>query len=174
MIPVNIMGLKPPNDTQLLARIVLLCNVEVELVQLLLQNNYNPNYPQNCSDIISVTIDGRTTSVDMSPLHLAMYEGQKDITELLLKYGAEVNRQTKLGKTALHMASMFGHTDALELLLQHGCDIDAVDCGNNTALAYAINGQHPSTTKLLIEGGASLENINDNDASFLDMVLFFN
>ena len=53
---------------------IVFTSVEVELVQLLLQNNYNPNYPQNCSDIISVTIDGRTTSVDMSPLHLAMYQ----------------------------------------------------------------------------------------------------
>jgi ankyrin repeat protein len=44
----------------------------------------------------------------------------KDVAELLLAHGAEVNVKDKLGWTPVYTAASYGHKDVAELLRQHG------------------------------------------------------
>ena len=43
-----------------------------------------------------------------------------DMTELLLKHGADANVIANSGRTPLELARRYGHTLAVELLIQHG------------------------------------------------------
>ena len=55
-----------------------------------------------------------------TPLHYAVVSGQKDVAELLLAHGAEVNAEDNDGFTPLHVATANGHKEMAELLRQHG------------------------------------------------------
>ena len=55
-----------------------------------------------------------------TPLHDAAPWGDKDVGELLLGKGADVNATNMAGVTPLHMAAMMGHTDLADLLLRRG------------------------------------------------------
>ena len=48
--------------------------------------------------------------------------GYTRLPEMLIKNGADVNKQNKYGITALHMAVCYEHVSTVKLLLQHGAD----------------------------------------------------
>ena len=63
----------------------------------------------------SVDWDGDTA------LRSAAYENRTDVTRVLLKKGADVDKRSGDDhETALHIAAMFNKTDVIELLLKHG------------------------------------------------------
>lgn len=53
-------------------------------------------------------------------LHIAAIRGQKDIVELFLEKGAEIDAVDRLNKTPLDYAERFGHDDVIESLITHG------------------------------------------------------
>ena len=55
----------------------------------------------------------------MTPLHYAA-RGHKNVAELLLDNGADVNAKDKHGNTPLHKATLRGNKDIVELLRKHG------------------------------------------------------
>jgi ankyrin repeat protein len=72
-----------------------------------------------------------------TPLHHAALGGQKEIAELLIAEGADVN--TKSGDeetTPLHWAANRGHEEVAELLIAKGADVNAKDIGGYTPLDY--------------------------------------
>ena len=74
----------------------------------------------------------------LSVLDLAAGEGHKEIAELLIAEGADVN--TKPGDeetTPLHLAAMNGHTEVAELLIAKGADVNAKCVDGKTPLYYA-------------------------------------
>ena len=46
--------------------------------------------------------------------------GDKEIVDLLLSKGADVNNKDKNGVTPLHWAAKLGHKEVVELLRKHG------------------------------------------------------
>ena len=50
---------------------------------------------------------------------LVIYYGEKEIAELLLTNGAEINVKNSVGSTALDIASQREHTEIVELLQKH-------------------------------------------------------
>ena len=90
-------------------------------------------------------------------LMLAIHSGHRDIVELLLKHGADVNTTFRYKETALMKASFRGYLDIVELLIENGADINARDSLGRTALIevsqYQYGEQRRDIVELLIENG---------------------
>ena len=55
-----------------------------------------------------------------TPLHQAAWESHKEITELLIAAGADVNAQMNNGNTPLDWAIKYNHPETADLLRKHG------------------------------------------------------
>lgn len=105
-------------------------------------------------------IDGGITPVMMSRI--------LNVTELLLRYGADPNIQDSYGRTALMLHSFFEFYDdefakkisTAQFLIENGADINIRDNEGRTALFYAVWGVNEEAIKLLIDHGADV-NIRD-------------
>jgi serine/threonine-protein phosphatase 6 regulatory ankyrin repeat subunit A len=74
-----------------------------------------------------------------TPLHHTAWEGHKEVAELLIAAGADVNaKDFTLGRTLLHIAAREGHKEIVELLIAKGADVNAMDKDGNTPLDSAI------------------------------------
>jgi ankyrin repeat protein len=105
--------------------------------------------------------DGKTA------LHLAARQGQKEVMELLLAGGADVNARDSHGSTPLpSMVLECTRTDVADLLLAWGADLAARDHDGNTPLVVAAScihrpghrwGDHATLARFLLERGAALD-----------------
>jgi TonB family protein len=84
-----------------------------------------------------------------TPLHLAAWNGHKDIVELLLANKADVNAKDTMGFTPLHRAAINGHKDVVELLLAHKADVSAKINEGMTPLDMALSKDHSDIVALL-------------------------
>ncbi|XP_059398460.1 poly [ADP-ribose] polymerase tankyrase-1-like isoform X1 [Carassius carassius] len=90
-------------------------------------------------------------------LHCAVsspHPKRKQVTELLLRKGANVNEKNKDFITALHVAAERAHNDIMEVLQKHGAKMNAVDTLGQTALHRAALAGHLQTCRLLLSYGA--------------------
>ena len=70
------------------------------------------------------------TESGRNPLHSAAMEGHKEIAELLITKGADVNAKDRLmDYTPLHLAALAldGRKEVVELLIAKGADVNAKD-----------------------------------------------
>ena len=73
-----------------------------------------------------VDVNVKGGSIMGTPLHFAAQGGHKDIVELLLAKGADVNARIQVeggnfnGKTPIDRAKVFNHTEIADLLRKHG------------------------------------------------------
>ena len=89
-----------------------------------------------------------------TPLHWAALHGHKEIAELLITNGADVNATTAWGSTPLHKAAQNGHKEIVELLIAKGADVNAKDNRlRKTPLDVAIMRKHAEIADLLRKHG---------------------
>jgi ankyrin repeat protein len=109
-------------------------------------------------ELIAEKADVNRGKVDHTPLGLASFAGHKEIVDLLLEAGAEVDAQTGANDgTALMLAVHQGHTEVVKRLLQAGACINARSGHGYSVLAYAITNGSAGLIKLLTDAGAVLE-----------------
>ena len=89
------------------------------------------------------------TSDDETALHLAAKGGYKDVAELLLAAGAEVDAKSDEGKTPLWSAAGLGGENMVELLLARGANVNAKDSDNWTPLDRAAAKDEKGVVELL-------------------------
>ncbi|XP_016363419.1 tankyrase, TRF1-interacting ankyrin-related ADP-ribose polymerase b [Sinocyclocheilus anshuiensis] len=92
-----------------------------------------------------------------SALHCAVaspHPKRKQVTELLLRKGANIHEKNKDFMTPFHVASERGHNDVLEVLQKHGAKVNAVDTLGQTALHRAALAGHIQTCRQLLSYGA--------------------
>ena len=69
------------------------------------------------------------------PLHTAAIENRKEVAELLIRAGANVNaKDTRNGWTPLHVAAVKAEMPLVELLIANGADVNAKNNAGNTPL----------------------------------------
>jgi ankyrin repeat protein len=85
-----------------------------------------------------------------SALHLATEQGNHEMAELLLAYGADVNiQERKEGFTPLMYAAIKDDRKMLELLTSHGADPTVGDVDGYTTYHYLAARGNNSATRLL-------------------------
>ena len=99
---------------------------------------------------------------DGTALHEAARSGRKEIAELLIDKGAEVNAQGQYMGTPLHYAIGEGHKEIAELLIAKEADVNAKIEGGGTPLHYAATAAQKEIAELLIAKGADV-NAKDED-----------
>ncbi|XP_032087505.1 poly [ADP-ribose] polymerase tankyrase-2 isoform X3 [Thamnophis elegans] len=91
-----------------------------------------------------------------TPLHCAAaspYPKRKQVCELLLRRGANINEKTKDFLTPLHVASEKAHNDVIEVVVKHEAKVNALDNLGQTSLHRAAHCGHLQTCRLLLSCG---------------------
>ncbi|KAM7383203.1 hypothetical protein PAMP_002874 [Pampus punctatissimus] len=101
----------------------------------------------------------------LSPLHLAVLRGHKDLSLMLLEAGADINAMDiKSGQSPLMHAVESNNTDMVHFLIENGCDVNSQSYSGNTALHSACGRGQVDTVRLLLKSGAdsSLKNYHND------------
>jgi len=97
--------------------------------------------------------DVNAKGVASTPLHMGVIGGHKEIVELLIAEGADVNvKDDKYGMTPLLNAASGGHKEIAELLIAEGADVNA-KVALGTPLDAANETNHPEIADLLRKHG---------------------
>ena len=89
-----------------------------------------------------------------TPLHNATVLGHKEIGELLITKGADVNvKGNRTGSTPLHRAALGDRKEIAELLIAAGADVNAKNDFGSTPLDWAVDEDNTETANLLRKHG---------------------
>jgi pectate lyase len=88
------------------------------------------------------------------PVHLAALEGHRDVVQVLIANGADLDSQNGGVLTPLCWAARKGHRDVVELLISRGADVNAKDRRGRTPLRWAEYRGHTEIVELLRKHGA--------------------
>ncbi|XP_062498833.1 poly [ADP-ribose] polymerase tankyrase-1-like isoform X2 [Corticium candelabrum] len=106
-------------------------------------------------------VDTRDWFGNRTVLMQACLNGNKEMVELLLRSGSDVNKTDKGGWTALHHAANDNLSKVVPILLENGCDMNKKDNIGWTTLHYAAIDNHSNVVRILLENGCDI-NIEDN------------
>ena len=84
----------------------------------------------NSKEIIDINI--KNDFGGNTPLHYAALLKEKDITELLISYSADVNLKNNEGSTPLHWSAKHGNNAVYQFLISKGADANAKNKANET------------------------------------------
>jgi cytohesin len=113
-------------------------------------------------------VNAKGDVVGWTPLAWVAYEGHKEIVELLIENGADVNANDDIGGTPLYRAARKGHKEIAELLIAAGTDVNAKNSVGQTPLQFAAGYGHKEIVELLIDNGADLDVKDDDGRTPLD------
>ncbi len=92
-----------------------------------------------------------------TPLHMAAEGGHREIVDLLIAKGADINATAGwgdgVGWTPLHMAAEEGHKKVVELLILKGADINVKNGDDRTPLDDAIKHKNAEIANILRKHG---------------------
>ncbi|XP_074928792.1 poly [ADP-ribose] polymerase tankyrase-2 isoform X4 [Chelonoidis abingdonii] len=102
------------------------------------------------------TVNFKHPQTHETALHCAAaspYPKRKQVCELLLRKGANINEKTKDFLTPLHVASEKAHNDVVEVVVKHEAKVNALDNLGQTSLHRAAHSGHLQTCRLLLSSG---------------------
>lgn len=118
----------------------------------------------------------------------AALEGQKEVVELLIVEGADINAKKvielpaakgadanareQIQLTPLLAAATGGHKEIVELLLTKGADINAMNEGGATALLAAVSEGYKEVAELLIAKGSDVKARDGNQLTPLHVAAY--
>lgn len=87
-------------------------------------------------------------------LMLASYNGQLEMTRVLLENGADPQIANDMGQIPLAGAAFKGNAAMTKLLIEHGADVNAQMADGKTALMFAAMFDQTEIIDILLENGA--------------------
>lgn len=90
--------------------------------------------------------------------------GQQDLVNLLLEFGADASLGAANGMTPLMFAARAGQIDMVQLLHQHGANLSQMDLSNNCALVHAAQNGHVTLVSFLLQCDWSEDSSGSSDA----------
>jgi len=115
-------------------------------------------------DLASVrALVGQRTDVNaarddgLTALHAAVNADRLDITDALLKAGANASAKDRYGITPIYLAALNGSAPLIQRLLDAGADPNTADPGGETALMTAARTGAVAPIRLLLERGATVD-----------------
>jgi ankyrin repeat protein len=122
------------------------------------------HYLDSGLDVNSFLVKG--LNKDESWLIAAIMGRNKNLIELLLNCGANVNQKMKSKNVyPLHRASAIGCLSICELLIAHGADVNALGEHGKTPLHLATQLGHQNITELLLDCGANVNALDESKSS---------
>ena len=111
------------------------------------------------------TVHAPNADGDM-PLHIAAFNGHKDIVAFLLSQGADIEAVNPLNQTPLLYAAFGGHTDILNYLIERGAIFAYKDGLNMSPFLFAARNGHPDVVNALLNLGVDIneQGLNGNTA----------
>ncbi|XP_039108935.1 2-5A-dependent ribonuclease isoform X2 [Hyaena hyaena] len=135
----SIKGRASVEDNQLMKAVT---KEDIKLVQQLLEGGADVNFQEK--------------EWGWSPLHTAVQNGQEDIVDLLLRYGANPCLRKKNGATPFIIAGIGGNVKLLELLLSKGAEVNECDANGFTAFMEAAVKGKIEALRFLYKCGANV------------------
>ncbi|CAC5415466.1 unnamed protein product [Mytilus coruscus] len=142
------------------------------LQQRALESSVNPNDKTTATsdenvivyeDYIEYTKSYHFSSHNMKkPLIESVWEGYKDIVELLVELEHDVNENDRFGRSALFVACHLGKEDVAEKLLEMNADHSLCDNNETSPLLAACKGGHAQIVKSLLRRGANTSKSDKN------------
>ena len=140
------------------------------------KDNYGPFTPGDLGKIFSSTNhqdpvillnahgpDAKYMKNGYTPLDLAIFSVRhKQLVQLLVSKGANVNAQAASGATPLFWAVLRDQKDDAEYLIAHGANVNLPDAYGDTILDCALHLQYGSMIKLLVEHGADVNALDQS------------
>ncbi|OBT38706.1 hypothetical protein VE00_10952 [Pseudogymnoascus sp. WSF 3629] len=141
-------------------------NEDIEMIRILFRYNADPNATFTGDDEIYRELyewykqDNEFDLRGRTPLQEATMQGSKEIVELLLEHGANINSPPVggSGATALQYAAMQGFLGIAHLLLENGAEVNAppAEDDGRTALEGAAEHGRIDMVQLLLNAGAEI------------------
>lgn len=104
-----------------------------------------------------------------TPLMKASHLGDRDIVDLLIATGVEINARNADGNNALWLACVGGHLDIIDMLVAAGIDIDNRNDNGATPLMYAASSGKAAIVERLLAKGADVAAETLDGFSALDL-----
>ena len=149
--------MKPKSDEEILKDLGKLSPEEMLLTSI--KNNYVNGVKKALERGVNINKKNERDYNRTALLYASIY-GYKNIVEILLKNGADINIQDVNGWTALIFASNHGHKDIVEILLKNGADVNKKIFNGETALMSASNKGYKEIVELLLKHGADINITN--------------
>jgi Ankyrin repeats (many copies) len=94
-------------------------------------------------DVNSEDVDGET------PIFAAIYRGNIREVEILIDFGADINKCGGIGLRPLHVAVIGGNVNIVEFLLMSGASYNYASDSGSTALAMATESKNTEIIKII-------------------------
>jgi len=107
-----------------------------------------------------------------TPLQVACLKGNKDMVNMILKFGGNIYTKNKYGDTPLHSAIRISNEELIRFLLFNGSSIFEKNTLGESPLFTAVNTLNKKliVIKILCEAGSELLDKNNEDKSMLKVL----
>ncbi|XP_052770358.1 ankyrin-2-like isoform X10 [Mya arenaria] len=131
-----------------------------DMVSLLLEHKANVDCKSN-RDLLAEYVHLQSHN-GLTPMHLSAQEDKVPVAEQLVKYGSQIDPQTKAGYTPLHTACHFGQANMVRFLLEHKASVSATTKLGYTPLHQAAQQGQVIVVNLLLKHKASPNAVTNN------------
>lgn len=125
---------------------------KIKTIKLFLDNGVDANTWYSFREMVADKhADPNSTEIVLvyPLLQLATSHNQKELVEMLLAYGADVNSGGRKGFTALHVAALTGNVEIGKMLIEKGADVNMKTKDGATPLYYAEREKREKFSELL-------------------------